>query len=206
MKKILFTTILLVISSVALVAVGYRAVVAQDGHIYIRADGSVEYGHVDGTPPIKRNGDLYTLTSAAACIVIQRSNIVLDGGSYSIASTAHDVAINVSMVSNVTIKNARFVLCQTGVYCDNSSFNNIINNVFSSNGFAIDFNDNCQNSLVKSNLFVENEFGVRLVSACYNAVINENDFSNNRIAIGIEKNCDYGQIVKNNMTSITGFC
>jgi peptidylprolyl isomerase len=202
MKKILFTTILLVLSSVALVAVGYRAVVAQDGHIYIRANGSVEYGHVDGTPPIERNGDLYTLTSAAACIVIQRSNIVLDGGSYSIASTAHDVAINVSMVSNVTIKNARFVSCQTGVYCNDSSFNNIINNIFEINSFAINF-DNCQNSLVKSNLFQENELGVGLLNACHNTVINENDFSNNRIAIWRRKNCDYCQIVNNNVTSTT---
>lgn len=199
------TVVLLIISLVPLIALGFRAVAAQDTNIYIKSDGSVAYGYVDGKPPIKRDGDLYTLTGDVGRIVIQRSNIVLDGDGYRIEVGTHGglVGISVSRVVNVTIMNTRFVLCETGVYSSDSSFINIMNNKFYSNVFATSFNGSVQSTLIQKNIFTDNQFCVRLVSDCHNTVISENDFSNNRIGIYIENNCDNSQIVRNNLTSTT---
>lgn len=203
MKERLSVTILIIICSIALVAVGFKAVEAQDTNIYIKSDGSVAYGYVDGTPPIKRGGDLYTLTGGVSRIVIQRSNIVLDGDGYRIEAGTHGglIGINVSRVVNVTITNAQFILCETGVYSAGCSFINIMNNRFAYNVWGVSFNGSVQNSLIQKNIFSNNDISVQLAGNCHNTTISENSLSGGRYAVVAKPGCNYASIVKNNITS-----
>ncbi len=55
-----------------------------NGTIYIRVDGSID----PPTAPIKRVGNLYTLTSDIfESIVIEKDNIVIDGAGYTLQET-----------------------------------------------------------------------------------------------------------------------
>lgn len=204
MNNTISVSVLIVFSLFALITVGFQTVAAQDTNIYIKPDGSVTYGYVNGKPPIKRDGDLYTLTDDVGRIVIQRSNIVLDGDGYRIEVGTHGglVGISVSRVANVTIINALFALCETGVYSSDSSSINIMNNIFGNNVWGVSFNGSVQNSLIQKNIFSNNDFGVQLAGHCFNTTISENSLSGGRYAVTAKSGCRYASIVKNNITSI----
>jgi hypothetical protein len=87
---------------------------AQSTNIYINADGNIV-----GTNSIQRNGDLYVLTdNISGSILIQKSNIVLDGAGYTLegyGGTGIDLANNLTEypsiyeIRNVTVKNLRIL-------------------------------------------------------------------------------------------------
>jgi parallel beta-helix repeat protein len=72
--------------------------------------------------------------------------------------------------------------------------------MFSNNIFAIEFEGNCQNSLIQNNSFHSNDIGIRMLSGCYGTTIAGNAFFDNRIAVDIEGDCDQSQIANNNVT------
>jgi parallel beta-helix repeat protein len=126
----------------------------------------------------------------------------LDGTGYRITGNHIDAGINVSRVDNVTIRNASFLFCgsASSVYCYDSSSNKIIDNMFSSNVFAIEFEGNCQNSLIQNNSFHSNDIGIRILGGCYDTVVAENSFFDNGQAVRLEGDCDFSRIVNNNIT------
>jgi len=94
------TIILLLVFSFVLVSLPEISIVKADSTIYIRPNGDIE-----ATDLIERNGDVYKFTSNIyAPIIIERNNIVLDGGGFTLEGSSIRVAINLT-TSNVTIKN-----------------------------------------------------------------------------------------------------
>jgi hypothetical protein len=89
--------------------------------IYIRADGSVD----PSTAPIQRNGDIYTLTGdmeptllGSTFLVIERSNMTLDGADHTLNCyhnplASPTTAVGVTGMSNITLTN----LTITGFAC-----------------------------------------------------------------------------------------
>ena len=123
------TLALEIISAVAFTLVFYgtlsRTVESQSLEpIYVRADGSVE----PDTAPIQKMGSVYYLTSDCQRIIVDRSNIVLDGNTYRIISGSAVSAIFIRNVNNVTIRNCVITDWVVGIMADRSTNISILNN------------------------------------------------------------------------------
>jgi parallel beta-helix repeat protein len=110
-----------------------------NGTIYIRADGSID----PTTAPISSIDNVtYTLTgnitSDADGIVVERSNIVIDGAGYTLQGTgAWGSGICLSGRSNVTVKNTNIKDFCSGIWLEQSHYNSIVGNVFVNSGIVI---------------------------------------------------------------------
>jgi parallel beta-helix repeat protein len=124
------------------------------GTIYIRADGSVD----PPTAPIQRDGDTYTLrcsiVSDSDGIVVERSNMLLDGTGYTVQAAIGWEAITLAGTSNVTIGNVKVVsLFGIGLY--DSVNNKITGNTFiSEGGYWIIFTYSSSDNLIYHNNFI----------------------------------------------------
>jgi parallel beta-helix repeat protein len=100
--------------------------------IYIKDDGSIDPSNAS----IMRNGDLYTLTGNITSgyydgIVIERSNMTLDGAGYTIQGGW--MGISFDGRSNITIKNIRIKDFYYGIYFYHASNITIFGNYISGN-------------------------------------------------------------------------
>lgn len=142
--------------------------------VYIRSDGSV-------TPslPIQKVGDIYTFTGNIfnLTLVVQRSNIIIDGAGHTLQGNASGQGIHVE-ASNVTIRNLEINKFASAVIIFKASNNTITRNRITSNGIGIDLN-----------------------KAKYNIVEGNTISSNNDLGILIYDDSDYNQIIGNNITS-----
>jgi parallel beta-helix repeat protein len=157
------------------------------GRVFIRPDGSID----PPTAPIQRDGDVYTLTgsivSDAHGIVIERSNMTLDGNGYALqGSTGLSRGIDLSYQSNVTIKNVTIrSFVQAGIYLWYSSHNIIRENTITSMhaygilGYCSEHNDIFENNIT------DNRGGIYLYSET-------NDERNNIFGNKIARNDDFG--------------
>ena len=102
------------------------------GTIYIRADGSIEPPTANITTVDKIT---YTLTGNVSDeIVVERSNIVVDGQGYTVQDSPDD-GFDLRHISNVTIRNTNIMQCEYGIYFNSSNDctvfgNNIIANKY----------------------------------------------------------------------------
>ena len=135
LSLLLFSTMVYVAPQ--LIPTSYQTL--EEGTIYIRADGSME----PSTAPIYRDGDVYTLTgnisSAGDGIVIERSNMTLDGANYTLQGVSNGVGIDLSGRNNVTIQNFNIRFFIVGIYAWSSSGNLITGNEIRDSDFGIRF-------------------------------------------------------------------
>jgi parallel beta-helix repeat protein len=141
--------------------------------VYIRSDGSVT-----PTLPIQKVGDLYTFTGDIfeLTLVVQRSNIIIDGAGHTLQGNASGQGIRVE-ATNVTIKNLEMHKFSNAVSISEASNNTITQNHITNNGR-----------------------GIVLDKAKYNVVENNTISSNSGLGILIYDNSDCNQIVGNNIT------
>jgi parallel beta-helix repeat protein len=100
--------------------------VKADGTIYIRANGEVE----PLTAPISSDDNItYTLTgNIDGAVVIERSNIMIDGNGFIIQGDGDLDGVYLGSVDNVTIKNMTVALFDNGIHLSNSSGSRIAGN------------------------------------------------------------------------------
>jgi len=123
----------LLLTSMLTPAFNIQSVGAEQGIIYIRADGSIE----PPTAPISTADNVtYTFTGNIInnSIVVERDNIVVNGSGYIVQGVGSGTGIYLSHISNVAIKNMEINAFGNGIWIENSinnkiSRNNIINNV-----------------------------------------------------------------------------
>ena len=141
---------------------------------YIRSDGSIT-----PTLPIQKVGDLYTFTDNIfnLTLVIQRSNIIIDGAGYTLQGNSSGQGIRIE-ATNVTVRNLEMRKFSTAVIISEASNNTITQNRITSSGR-----------------------GVTLNKTKYNILENNTISSNSGLGILIYDNSDYNQIVGNNITS-----
>jgi len=164
-----------------------RPIEAQNpNNITINADGSV----TPSTAPLERSGNTYTLSSSIfdSPIIVQRSDIVVDGLNYflQVSQTAdfiHVAGINLTKVNNVIIKNFEVKGFGNGINIQNSS-NCIIEN----------------DTLTTTN-------GIALIGSSNNQIINNNITSNvdqfskpQNIGISVVEDSSNNNISKNKVT------
>jgi len=141
--------------------------------IYIRADGSVD----PPTAPISTVDNVtYTFTdNIYDSIVVQRDNIVVDGGGFVLQGAGEGNGISLLARSNVTIKNIGIKAFDNGIWLCRSSNNSISGNNITDNGDAIRLHDHSNDNSISRNNIENNLAGIWLYgSSSYNSVSGNN--------------------------------
>jgi len=113
-------------------AFNIQSVRAEEGIIYIRADGSIE----PLTAPISTADNVtYTFTGNIInnSIVVERDNIVVDGAGYIVQGIGSGTGIYMSHRSNVTIKNMEIKAFGNGIRLDHCTNCTVSYNIISDN-------------------------------------------------------------------------
>jgi len=133
---------------------------AEPGTIYIRADGSID----PPTAPIQRNGGIYTLTdNIYDSIVVQRSNIIIDGAGYTVQGSGSVEGFVIVGVDNVTIKNTNIKGFRHGVHIELSSFNTVCGNKITNCDAGIVLHKTSNYNNISGNNIIANIDGIELV-------------------------------------------
>jgi len=184
-RKAVFRVIMaLLLTSTLALPFNIQRVKAEPGTIYIRADGSVD----PRTAPISTLDNVtYTFAdNIYQGIVVERSNIIIDGAGYTLQGTRANNSRGMSssgvrVLSNVTIKNINIKDFDFGVYLKyvkNCTFSgNTITNTYGIAGAGVYF-EGVSNSTFSGNTMTNNtNFGVYLAGS-------SNIFSGNTVTNG----------------------
>jgi len=161
--------------------------------IFIKADGSVE-----GTDKIQRDeNDVYTLTgNISGRILVQRSNIIIDGAGYTLEGNGDGKGIDLSngrttdksrdMITNVTVKNTRIIQFEYGIACWHTQNHTFIGNYVANSdiahavGFSI---RSVGNNTLRYNTILSE---VNIIYSARVNVITENNFIEGGLFVGVE--------------------
>jgi parallel beta-helix repeat protein len=204
MKKVVLLAFVLALLSTTFVVMFIRPAAAQ-GTIYIRASGLVE-----GTDKISSADNItYTFTgNIGDSIVVQRSNIIIDGNGYTVQGPGTGPptlrGIRLTTMNNITIKDANIKGFTYGIELDFSSSNNSISgNNITNNGAGIYLENSLGNS-VSGNNITNSQFGIDLADSSSNLISGNNitsslygisvsfSSSNNNISVNTITNNGYG--------------
>jgi parallel beta-helix repeat protein len=193
------------------------------GTIYIRADGSVD----PPTPLIMTvDNSTYTFTgNISDSIVVKRDNIVVNGAGYTLQGTGSENGIDLSSISNVTIKNIEIREFDFGIYLNHSVSNTIAGNFLTAINFeGIRLYESSNNNITGNNMIMNDWDAVTLYGSSDNKIVENNltrnydgirlyESSNNSIVENIVANNQYGiflafssnnSLLKNNVTANDG--
>ncbi|MBX5326896.1 MAG: right-handed parallel beta-helix repeat-containing protein [Candidatus Bathyarchaeia archaeon] len=179
---------------------------AQDGvleTIYILPDGSVS----PATPLITHTGDFYSLTgNINATIIVQKGGITFSGNGHTLYgnNTPYGAAVSgfvINGVNNVTIMNTQIINYSYGVFLQNTMYNNITNNYFDYDSYAVglhgnaDYNTIANNTMTRGLQGVYTDFGFNNnITVIYNSITNLDSGG-----VGINLLNSAGNVVKGNM-------
>jgi len=170
------------------------------GTIYIRADGSVE----PPTASISSADNItYTFTENNYDeIVVQRSNIIIDGNGYTLQGSGSGDGFYLFGMNNVTIQNTYITNFTSGIYLNSSSFNTISGNTIKSTTIvSIELDNFSHNNAVIGNNITNNSYGVLLVDSSNDNTVSGNNITNNTgDGVGISHASD-NTIAGNNITN-----
>ncbi|HXX87168.1 MAG TPA: NosD domain-containing protein, partial [Candidatus Acidoferrum sp.] len=161
--------------------------------IYIYSNGSVYPSSAPISTPDKVT---YTLTgniSYPTCngVVVERSNIVIDGngytvkGDYPVPPAENSNGIDLTDVSNVTIKNVDVEIFGNGIYLDSSSDDILSGNTATANYVGIFF-DSSSNNIVSENNLAADFQGIDLYGSSSNTITGNNATANSLYGIFLE--------------------
>jgi parallel beta-helix repeat protein len=170
------------------------------GTIHITTDGSVK----PPGAPIRINGNIYAFTEDIYDeIVIERSNIIMDGQDHVVRGSGYGTGIYLYKVSNVTIRNITVEKFLNGIYLKHSSNNSIIGNNIINNAYGI-FLVGSTNNIISSNILVNNGL---VVQYSYQNIVEDN-LVNGKPIVYLEKSSNImvksaGQVLLVNCYNVT---
>jgi parallel beta-helix repeat protein len=187
LKKTKATIIPSLVFVFVLVFLAEISIAKPENIIYIRADGTVK----PATAPIQRDRSIYRFTGDInGSIAVERDNMILDGNGHSLTNKEGMVALNLTRVRNVTIKNLTLKDCYgMGISLDRCS--NVTVSCNTITGTSV-FYPPAQatsgiyvwagnSNIIEGNLLADNYVGVYLgYEAEQNIVVNNNITSNRR--------------------------
>lgn len=187
-----------------------------DGTIYINADGSIN----PSTAPISTFDNVtYTLTgNVNESIVVQRSNIVVEGAGYTVQGSGPGNGIDLESINNVTVENASINDFSSGILLNSSynitlsdnsltwngpygiylnvSINNTLSDNHASGSSVAIYLYNSSNNMLSGNTAIENHQGIVLDSSSNNT-LSDNDVTENP-ARGIELDSSSNNVLSGN--------
>ena len=147
----------------------------ESGTIYIRADGSID----PPTAPIFTT-DNVTCTfkdNIYDSIVVERSNIVVDGAGHTVQGLGSGNGFELS--NNVTIRNTNIRGFSWGLYL-RSSYSTILGNNIKDNGGGVYLGYGLENNTIPGNKITNSsDVGVYVEYSCYNNTISGDNITNN---------------------------
>jgi parallel beta-helix repeat protein len=175
--------------------VGFVSPVIATGTIYIRSDGSVD----PATTPIECVGNVYSFTENICDeIVVERDNIVVDGAGYILQGPGSGTGIDLSLRTNVTIRDMEIKEFLYGIYLYSSLNNNLSENNVINNNYGIRLCYSPKNSVSRNN--IKNSFyGIWLSGSSNNTISENNITSNNHDGIWLSGSSDYNNVYGNNI-------
>jgi len=174
--------------------------------IYIKADGTVD----PPTAPIQRDGNVYTFMGnipypAYYGIVVQRSNIIIDGNGYTLQGPGGDYyGFLLTSISNVMIKNTHVEDYLHGISLDSSSFNTVSGNTITNNDYGVWITGSSNNNNVSGNTITNSGWGnggVCLYLSSSNNTVSGNTITNSSEAIWLYESSNYNRISGNTITN-----
>jgi len=159
------------------------------GTIYIRADGSID-------PPTANittfDNITYTFTdSIYDSIVVERDNIVVDGGGYTVQGTGSGIGLSLSGRSNVTIKSMTISAFYSGIELSSSSSSSISgNNITANNVCGIVLYSFSNYNSISGNNITNNVYGIMLYSSSNSSISGNNITANDYLGIGLGYSSD----------------
>jgi len=182
MKKITTSFALIAVLFLVLVTAPELRTVKAEGAIYINADGTVE-----GTNKIQQEGNVYTLTgNIYDPFVVEKDDIIVDGGNYTLQGTGTCHGIELSDRKNVTVKNFEIKQFEIGIYVYDYSEprnNTISANIITNNTYGI-YIEHSHNNTISGNSITNNEHGIHLLESSFN-VLRNNSLSKNHYSFDV---------------------
>ncbi len=186
-KRLLAVAILTLLSANAIIGVFEIYPARAAGTIYIRPDGSID----PPDAPISNVGNAYYTFTADINnppIVVQRSNIVVDGGNHTLQGNGTGTGINLTGQSNVTVRDMTIktflngILLQSDIITGHNTIteNNILNNT---NGVNLLWHSN--NNIISKNNIMNNVCGVNSDSTSQNSIFG-NSVTNNSYGLFLD--------------------
>jgi parallel beta-helix repeat protein len=172
------------------------------GTIYIRADGSID---PPDAPISTVDNVTYTLTgnitSYADGIVVERSNIIIDGNGYTLQASAGSGNEGLSLynINNVTIKNANIKGFNYGVYLNSTSHIVLSESNITNNEWGVVLRSSSYNTICGNNITWNYWDGIGLYDSSSSNTINKNKIENN--ISGIAGGSNNNTISENNITN-----
>jgi parallel beta-helix repeat protein len=168
------------------------------GTVYIRADGSIDPREA---PIITYDNVTYTLTgdiiSSADGIVVERSDIVIDGANYMLKGKGNETGIYLGGISAVIIQNIGITGFYYGIYLYDSFGNTISESNITNNKYGIYHSSSSYNTITRDQV-TDNDCGIFLDSSSNN-VISANNITNSEFGIGIESSYSFNNSVVGNI-------
>ena len=168
------------------------------GTVYIRADGSIDPREA---PIITYDNVTYTLTgdiiSSADGIVVERSDIVIDGANYMLKGKGNETGIYLGGISAVIIQNIGITGFYYGLYLYDSSGNTISESNITNNKYGIYHSSSSYNTITRDQV-TDNDCGIFLDSSSNN-VISANNITNSEFGTGIESSYSFNNSVVGNI-------
>ncbi|MFA6462355.1 MAG: NosD domain-containing protein [Candidatus Woesearchaeota archaeon] len=122
---------------------------------------------------------LSDLASNDTCLIVNASNLVIDGNNGVILGNSSGEGINLTGVQNITIKNLIIVNFSSAIYLENSSNNTLTNNRLENNSFGVKILSSSNYNNLTLNYLKYNLNNGTLVLDSYNNTIYNNYFFNN---------------------------
>jgi parallel beta-helix repeat protein len=183
---------------------GNFSVLTSLGTIHINADGTI----APSTAPIQRIGNYYKLTGSISTtadgIIIQKSNITLDGNGYAIqgGQAQNSRGLDLSGITSVTIQNMQIEDFPFGLWLSYSSGNSFSGNDLENNDYGIWLEYSSGNSVSGNNLTANGSSGIRLDVSSDNTICG-NSLANNGNAIWIDHSSN-NSVSENNVADNFG--
>jgi len=206
MKRIVLTlTLMIVFIGMLGISTNVHKVEAPHLIIFIRADGSIDPSGVNIT---SSDNVTYTFTDDInASIVVQRSNITIDGIGHTLDGLSGAIleGLNLTGVSNVTIKNVNVVGFGYGIYLQSSTLNIISGNNITFNEGNI-YLGNSSDNMITGNTITDGAEAVQLYASSNNTISDNSMMHNNRgvwLRSGSTENMIHGNNITDNSEGIS---
>ena len=174
---------------------------AQSGTIYINANGSITPSDANITTS---DNITYTFNGSNYLpIVVNRSNIIINGMGHTLQASASYDGFSLSSVSNVTIENTTITNSGTGISLYYSNNNTLSGNNVTANTDGIDLQFSSDNTLSGDNV-TTNSYGIDLYNSSNNVFSRNNVTANIWDGINLIYSCNNNTLSDNTVNGNSG--